>query len=162
MPSNQTNIGVRGGHTELRREGATPGLTCGCVLSLVFVWSPGRPDSGRGKSSCVAGVRFTPLLPSRRENASQSLVAMVDLGTGRCPYFQLDCRGILRIESEARAGYGAVRVRFEVDSDVSPELIEDFVKGSPMFDVFINPVSVEVSCETPTTVAAGRSHDAED
>lgn len=59
----------------------------------------------------------------------------------------LDCRSFLRIDGGPRAGYRSIRVRFEVDSDASPELIEALVKQSPMHDVFANPVPVEVASE---------------
>jgi uncharacterized OsmC-like protein len=60
---------------------------------------------------------------------------------------ELDSRGFLRIDGSPRAGYRSIRVRFEVDSDASPELIEALVRQSPMFDVFANPVPIDVAIE---------------
>ncbi len=63
----------------------------------------------------------------------------------------MDCRGFVRIQDAARAGYGAVRVRFEVDADAPAEIIAELAKGSPMFDVFSQPVPVEVEVSAAAT-----------
>ncbi len=59
----------------------------------------------------------------------------------------LDARGFLRVSDETNAGYQAVRIRFEVETDAPRETIEDLIKGSPMFDVFTRPIPASVDLD---------------
>lgn len=56
----------------------------------------------------------------------------------------LDARKYLHIQSDERAGYRRIRVRFEVDTDATAEELKSLSTASPMFDVFTNGVPVEV------------------
>jgi uncharacterized OsmC-like protein len=63
----------------------------------------------------------------------------------------IDLQGILGLSDEVRNGYQAMRVRFEIDADASPEVIERIVAQSrarsAVYDVLTNgvPVTVQVA-----------------
>ncbi len=61
----------------------------------------------------------------------------------------MDVRGILGMDPEIRNGFSAIRVRFEIDADASPEdiaaLVAQSQKRSAVFDMLCNPVQVAVS-----------------
>ena len=57
---------------------------------------------------------------------------------------EMDARGFLRIEDHIRPGFETVRAQFEVDADAPDDVIQQLIQGSPMFDVFSNPVPVTV------------------
>ena len=60
----------------------------------------------------------------------------------------VDVRGILGMDPDLRNGFGAVRVRFEVDADASEDDIRALVaqsqKRSAVFDILTNPTNVHV------------------
>ena len=60
----------------------------------------------------------------------------------------LDVAGILGIDPDVRNGFGAIRVRFEVDADATREEIQAVVaqsqKRSAVFDIVANPTAVVV------------------
>lgn len=60
----------------------------------------------------------------------------------------VDVRGILGMDPAIRNGFGAVRVRFEIDADASEEDIRALVaqsqKRSAVFDLLTNPTNVHV------------------
>lgn len=61
----------------------------------------------------------------------------------------MDLAGILGIAGEARNGFTAIRVAFDIDADASQEDIEALVaqsqKRSAVFDIITNPTHVHVS-----------------
>ncbi len=61
----------------------------------------------------------------------------------------IDLQGILGLDDEVRNGFQAVRVRFEVDADASPEVIAKIVTQavarSAVYDVITNGIPVDVS-----------------
>lgn len=60
----------------------------------------------------------------------------------------VDVRGILGMDPDVRNGFGAVRVRFEIDADASEADIRALVaqsqKRSAVFDLITNPTNVHV------------------
>ena len=60
----------------------------------------------------------------------------------------VDVRGILGMDPDIRNGFGAVRVRFEIDADASDADIRALVaqsqKRSAVFDLITNPTNVHV------------------
>lgn len=60
----------------------------------------------------------------------------------------LDLRGFLGMDPNVRNGYEQVRVTFRIESKAPREKLEEFVRiarqRSPVFDIFTNPVPVEV------------------
>ncbi|MCB1122541.1 MAG: OsmC family protein [Verrucomicrobiae bacterium] len=60
----------------------------------------------------------------------------------------LDARGFVRLDDSIRAGYQTIRIHFKVDADAPREVIEDLLKGSPMFDVFSRSVPIQLELET--------------
>lgn len=60
----------------------------------------------------------------------------------------VDVRGILGMDPEIRNGFGAIRVRFEIDADASEDDIRALVaqsqKRSAVFDLLTNPTNVHV------------------
>ena len=57
----------------------------------------------------------------------------------------LDARGFLRTDDDIEAGYKAVRVQFKVDTGGDPEIIENLIKGSSMYNVFTTPIPIELT-----------------
>ncbi len=61
---------------------------------------------------------------------------------------EMDLQGILGIESDARNGFDAIRVTFEIDADASEEdlkaLVAQSQKRSAVFDIITNPTNVFV------------------
>ncbi|MGY8695580.1 MAG: OsmC family protein, partial [Verrucomicrobiia bacterium] len=57
----------------------------------------------------------------------------------------LDARGFLRMDDDIEARHKGVRVEFKVDSDGDPEVIEDLIKGSSMYNVFTTPIPIELT-----------------
>lgn len=60
----------------------------------------------------------------------------------------MDMAGILGIEGEARNGFSAIRVSFDIDADASAEdiaaLVAQSQKRSAVFDIITNPTNVHV------------------
>ena len=58
----------------------------------------------------------------------------------------IDLRGFLGISDDVRKGYDNVRIYYKIDADVPDEQLEELIqmgtKYSPVFDTFINPVTV--------------------
>ena len=61
----------------------------------------------------------------------------------------MDLAGILGIEGDARNGFNAIRVSFEIDADASADEIAALVaqsqKRSAVFDIVTNPTNVHVT-----------------
>ena len=61
----------------------------------------------------------------------------------------IDVRGVLGIDADVRKGFSSVDVEFDVDADASPEAIDALIasatKYSAVFDMLVNPTSVEVT-----------------
>ena len=85
-------------------------------------------------TACVASVAQNPGIQLR------SVAAKVEA--------DLDVRGILGIDADVRNGFGAIRVRYEIDADATREEIEAVVaqsqKRSAVFDIVTNPTNVTV------------------
>ena len=62
---------------------------------------------------------------------------------------EIDVRGVLGIDADVRKGFSSVGIEFDVDADASPEAIDALVaaatKYSAVFDMLVNPTSVEVT-----------------
>ncbi len=60
----------------------------------------------------------------------------------------IDVRGVLGIDPDVRKGFSSVTIDFDVDADASPEALDALVasatKYSAVFDMLVNPTSVEV------------------
>ncbi len=60
----------------------------------------------------------------------------------------MDLQGILGIDEDVRNGFGAIRVKFDIDADASDEDINALVaqsqKRSAVFDILTNPTNVFV------------------
>ena len=60
----------------------------------------------------------------------------------------MDLQGILGIDPDVRNGFGAIRVRYEIDANATREEIEALVaqsqKRSAVFDIVVNPTNVTV------------------
>lgn len=62
----------------------------------------------------------------------------------------LDLRGFLGLDSSIRKGYQGIRVRFDVTSNASPEMLAELMEYSPVRDIVSNPVPVSIEvCTTP-------------
>lgn len=61
----------------------------------------------------------------------------------------MDLAGILGIDADVRNGFSAIRVRFEIDADATPDEIAGIVaqsqRRSAVFDIVTNPTNVEVT-----------------
>ncbi len=61
----------------------------------------------------------------------------------------IDVRGVLGIDADIRKGFSSVNVEFDVDADASPEAIDALIasatKYSAVFDMLVNPTTVEVT-----------------
>jgi hypothetical protein len=49
------------------------------------------------------------------------------------------------MDDDIEARHKGVRVEFKVDSDGDPEVIEDLIKGSSMYNVFTTPIPIELT-----------------
>jgi len=63
----------------------------------------------------------------------------------------IDLQGILGLDDDVRNGFQAVRVRFDIDADATPDvvasIVEQSIARSAVFDVITNGVPVEVSVD---------------
>lgn len=61
----------------------------------------------------------------------------------------MDLAGILGIDADVRNGFRAIRVRFEIDADASPDEIAGIVaqsqRRSAVFDIITNPTNLQVT-----------------
>ncbi len=68
---------------------------------------------------------------------------------------EIDVRGVLGIDPDVRKGFSSVDIEFDVDADASPEAIDGLVaaatKYSAVFDMLVNPTSVEVTRRASTS-----------
>jgi uncharacterized OsmC-like protein len=67
----------------------------------------------------------------------------------------LDLRGFLGLSDTVRRGYQEVRAHFAVQADASAAELQALTKFSPVYDIVSNPVPVEITLETTSTI----SHD---
>ncbi len=62
---------------------------------------------------------------------------------------EIDVRGVLGIDPDVRKGFSSVTIDFDIDADASPEEMDALVAGgtkySAVFDMLVNPTSVEVT-----------------
>ena len=62
---------------------------------------------------------------------------------------EIDVRGVLGIDPDVRKGFSSVTIDFDIDADASPEQMDALVAGgtkySAVFDMLVNPTSVEVT-----------------
>ena len=65
----------------------------------------------------------------------------------------LDLRGFLGLSDTARRGYQEIRAHFVVQADASPEELQEITKFSPVYDIISNPVPVEITIETTSTIS---------
>jgi len=61
----------------------------------------------------------------------------------------LDCKGTLGVDKQARVGFSDIRVRFDLDTDAAPEQIEKMIKLTERYCVIYqtlrNPPAVSLS-----------------
>ncbi len=61
----------------------------------------------------------------------------------------MDMSGVLGIDPDVRNGFNAIRVKFHIDADATPEEIAGIVsqsqKRSAIYDVITNPSNVRTS-----------------
>lgn len=65
----------------------------------------------------------------------------------------MDIRGVLGLSDDIRKGYQQIRVKFTVETDASPEQLQDLCKYSPVFDIVSNPVPVVIDVQTKKAIA---------
>ena len=60
----------------------------------------------------------------------------------------MDVRGILGMDSDVRNGFSAIKVKYEIDADATPDEIKALVaqsqKRSAVYDIITNPTDVSV------------------
>jgi uncharacterized OsmC-like protein len=68
----------------------------------------------------------------------------------------IDVRGVLGIDPDVRKGFGSVCIDFEIDADAPAEVLDALVasatKYSAVFDMLVNPTSVDVTRGVPSTI----------
>lgn len=66
---------------------------------------------------------------------------------------EIDVRRVLGIDPDVRKGFSSVSAEFDVDAVAPPEAIEALVASateySPVFDMLVNPTSVEATRRAP-------------
>lgn len=60
----------------------------------------------------------------------------------------LDLKGFLNLDPNARNGYKEIRVNFKVKTDAEKEKLAELMKKSPVFDIVTNPTPVKVNIVT--------------
>jgi uncharacterized OsmC-like protein len=60
---------------------------------------------------------------------------------------ELDLRGFLQLEPTIRQGFSNVKVKFKVKSSAQAELLKELAQRSPVYDMIVNPVAVELTVE---------------
>lgn len=92
-----------------------------------------------GLAGCLsAGIAA---VAQHRDIQLRSVKATIEAG--------MDIQGILGMDDKVRNGFDAIRVRFDIDADATPEQIAALVaqsqKRSAVFDVLTNPTDVHVT-----------------
>ena len=60
----------------------------------------------------------------------------------------INLRGFLDVDPNARKGFEEIRVKFKVKSDADKEKLEELVQKSPIFDTVRNPTPIKVEFVT--------------
>jgi uncharacterized OsmC-like protein len=60
----------------------------------------------------------------------------------------INAKGFLNLDANARKGFKQIRVNFKVKSDADKEKLAELAKFSPVFDTITNPTSVKLTVET--------------
>jgi uncharacterized OsmC-like protein len=64
----------------------------------------------------------------------------------------LDLRGFLGLSDTVRRGYQQIRVHFVIQADASAEELQALTTFSPVYDIISNPVPVEITLKTTSTI----------
>jgi len=59
----------------------------------------------------------------------------------------IDLRGFLAIDPNARPGYREIRVKLKVKGDVDEAAVQELVRKSPVYDTLANPVRIKIEVE---------------
>ena len=91
-----------------------------------------------GLASCLtAGIAA---IAQHRKIQLRSVIATIE--------GNMDIKGILRIDSDVRNGFGDIKVKYKIDADAKREDIEALVaqsqKRSAVYDIVTNPTNVTV------------------
>jgi len=129
-----------------------PGVSCRVETSRALVEAGLHPASGgTGLQVCSGDMLLEALVACAGVTlraVATSLGIPVRAGTVRAEG-DLDFRGTLGVSKEAKVGFGAIRLRFELDSDATPEQLDTLLKLTERYCVVLQTLrsSPEVTIE---------------
>jgi uncharacterized OsmC-like protein len=128
------------------------GVSCRVETSRALVEAGLHPASGgTGLQVCSGDMLLEALVACAGVTlraVATSLGIPVRTGTIRAEG-DLDFRGTLGVSKEAKVGFGAIRLRFELDSDATPEQLDTLLKLTERYCVVLQTLrsSPEVTIE---------------
>jgi uncharacterized OsmC-like protein len=128
-----------------------PGVSCRVETGRALVEAGLHPASGgTGLQACSGDMLLEALVACAGVTlraVATSLGIPLRAGTVRAEG-DLDFRGTLGVSKEARVGFGAIRLRFELDSDATPEQLDTLLKLTERYCVVLqtlrNPPEVSI------------------
>jgi uncharacterized OsmC-like protein len=148
----------------LRAEGALgEEVTCSVQTGLAMVEAGLHPASGgTGLSACSGDMLLQALAACAGvtlKSVATSMEIPIERGTVHVEG-DLDFRGTMGVSKEAPVGFAAIRVRFDLESDASPELLHRLVdlteRYCVVYQTLLSSPPVEVSLSSPPS-ATGAS-----
>lgn len=148
-----TNTWLGGGHSR---------------TSIQGFWGAGQEDGSRDKPFVLEGDEPPVLLganhaPNAVETVLHALASCIAIGVAYNAAAQgieirnlemdlegeMDLHGFLGLKPDVRAGYHNIQLTYRVDTDASPEKIDELCayvqRTSPVLDMLRNPVEVNVT-----------------
>lgn len=120
-----------------------PGVSCRVETSRALVEAGLHPASGgTGLQVCSGDMLLEALVACAGVTlraVATSLGIPVRAGTVRAEG-DLDFRGTLGVSKEAKVGFGAIRLRFELDSDATPEQLDTLLKLTERYCVVLQTI----------------------
>jgi uncharacterized OsmC-like protein len=141
----------------LRATGAldAPGVSCRVDTGRALVEAGLHPASGgTGLQACSGDMLLEALVACAGVTlraVATSLGIPVKAGTIRAEG-DLDFRGTLGVSKEARVGFGAIRLRFELESDATPEQLDTLIRLTERYCVVLQTLrtSPEITVDRAT------------
>jgi uncharacterized OsmC-like protein len=132
-----------------------PGVSCRVETGRALVEAGLHPASGgTGLQACSGDMLLEALVACAGVTlraVATSLGIPVTAGAIRAEG-DLDFRGTLGVSKEARVGFGAIRLRFELESDATPEQLDTLIRLTERYCVVLQTLrtSPEITIEGAT------------
>jgi uncharacterized OsmC-like protein len=130
------------------------GITCSVATGRAIAEAGLHPASGGDGSSLCSGDMLLEALAACAGVTLRAVATSIDVPIrGGAVHVEgdLDFRGTLAVAKDAPVGFKAIRVRFDLDSDASPEQLETLIRLTERYCVVLQSLitsptlSVEVA-----------------